>query len=143
SLAGGGPTQLFDLIEFRSQPRPGDQPGDAERRGREVYEEWAKIQKDPDSTSLFWMGHPYRRWSTFLKHSVAEELLRSKARIYLAQGTADTSVSVKTYDVLVAELKARGRDVTTECIEGGDHGFRTPETSNGPPAAMQAVLGAS
>src|SRR5262249_54419891 len=61
SLAGGGPTQLFDLAETRGQPRADDKLGDAERRVQEVYEEWAKVQKDAESISKFWMGHPYRR----------------------------------------------------------------------------------
>ncbi|MGH9769543.1 MAG: hypothetical protein ACREAB_19125 [Blastocatellia bacterium] len=114
SLAGGGPTQLFDLTEIRGRPRADDNPGDAARRVLDIYDEWAKTRKDPESISKFWLGHPYRRWSSFLKHSVIEELLRTKARIYLAQGTLDTSVSVKAHDVLVAELRARGRDVTAE-----------------------------
>jgi dienelactone hydrolase len=141
SLAGGGPTQLFDLAESRGQPRAEDKHGDAARRVLEVYEAWAKIQKDPESISRFWLGHPYRRWSSFLKHSVSEELLRTKAKIYLAQGTADTAVSVKAHDVLAAELKARGRDVTARRLEGADHGFRTQEMPKGSPAGMQALFG--
>jgi pimeloyl-ACP methyl ester carboxylesterase len=141
SIAGGGPTKLFDLAEIRDRSRPDDKPGDAERRVRDVYDEWAKIRKDPDSISRFWLGHPYRRWSSFLKHNVTDELLRTKAKIYLAQGTSDASVSVMAHDVLVAELQARGRDVTSERIEGADHGFRTQEMSIGSPAGMQALFG--
>ena len=141
SLSGGGPTQLFDLTELRRQSRPDDKPGDAERRAQEFYDEWAKIQKDPDSISKFWLAHPYRRWSSFLGHSVTEELLRSKAKVYLAQGTMDSSVSVRSFDVLVAELKARGRDVASERIEGADHGFHTQEMPQGSPDGMKAVFG--
>src|SRR5262245_50062915 len=140
SLAGGGPTQLFDLAELRGRARPDDKPGDAERRMREVYDEWGKILNDPDSPAKSWLGHPYRRWSSFLKHSVTEELLRTKARVYLAQGTADTSVSVRAHDVLVAELKARGRDVTAERIEGADHGFRKPDDPKGSADGMRSVF---
>lgn len=53
SLAGGGPTQLFDLAEFQRQPRPDDGTGDADRRVEFVYTEWAKIQKDPESIKEF------------------------------------------------------------------------------------------
>src|SRR5215813_1735917 len=141
SLAGGGPTQLFDLTEIRGRSRVGDNPGDAERRVQDIYDEWARILKDPESISKFWLGHPYRRWSSFLTHSVTEELLRTKARIYLAQGTLDTSVSVRAHDVLVAELQARGRDVTAERLEGADHGFRTQDLPEGFPAGMQALFG--
>jgi dienelactone hydrolase len=79
-------------------------------------------------------------WSSFLTHSVTEELLRTKARIYLAQGTSDASVSFLAHDVLVAELKARGRDVKSDRIEGADHGFRTHEMPKGSPAGMQALF---
>lgn len=141
SLSGGGPTQLFDLVELRSRPQSNDKPGDALRRREAVYAEHAKILANPQSVADFWMGHPYRRWSTFLTHSVIDELLRAKAAIYLAQGTADAAVSVTAFDVLVAELKARGRLITADRIEGADHGFRTPEMPAGSPAGMQGVIG--
>ena len=141
SLSGGGPTQLFDLADLRRQARPDDKPGDAERRVQKVYDEWAKVQTDPESISKFWLGHPYRRWSSFLKCSVTDELLRGKPKIYLVQGSSDTSVSVKSFDVVLAELKARGRDVTAERIDGADHGFRTQDTPQGSPEGMKAVFG--
>jgi pimeloyl-ACP methyl ester carboxylesterase len=141
SLAGNGPTQLFDFVDQRGQSRPNDQPGDAARRVEAVYAEWAKIQRDPESITQFWLGHPYRRWSTFLKHSATELLLQTKARVFLAQGAADPSVSVKAYDVLEAELRARGRDVTAAKIEGADHGFNTPEMPKGRPDGMRTMFG--
>jgi dienelactone hydrolase len=126
SLAGGGPTQLFDL---------------AESQGNAVYEEWARIQKDPDSITKFWLGHPYRRWSSFCSTSVAEQLHRSKAAVYLAQGTRDTSVSVTGHDVLVAELRSKGRALTAERLEGADHGFARADDPKGSPAGIEAVFG--
>lgn len=140
SLAGGGPTQLFSLVEAQSIPRAGDRPGDAERRAEAIYVEWDRIKTEPESTQRFWLGHPYRRWSSFLKYSVIGELARSKARIYLVQGTRDTSVPVTGHDVLVAELRAQGRDVTAERLEGADHGFRLPTMPQGSPDGMQAVF---
>jgi len=141
SLAGGGPTQLFDLAASLGQPRPDDQPGDAAKRMQKVYDEWTKVQADPDSISRYWLGHPYRRWSSFLKHSVTAELMRTKAQIYLAHGTLDANVPVAAYDVLVAELRAHGRTVTAERLEGADHSFRTKDAPQGPPLELQALLG--
>jgi dienelactone hydrolase len=140
SLAGGGPSQLFDLAESRSQPAPDGKPGDANLRRQQVLDEYSAILKDPESITKFWLGHPYRRWSTFLRRSVTEELNRSKARVYLAHGTGDQSTTVKVQDVLVAELLARGRDVTVERIEGADHGFQTADMPPGPPVGMLALL---
>jgi pimeloyl-ACP methyl ester carboxylesterase len=140
SLAGGGPTQLFDFVSNAARPRPDDKSGDAGRRVQDVFDAWAKIQKAPASITQFWLGHPYRRWSSFLKHSVMEELLRAKARIYVAGGTRDAVIPVAAHDMLVAELRARGRVVTADRLEGADHGFLT-EAMPRPPAGMQVVLG--
>ena len=142
SLAGGGPTQLFDFVANSARPRAGDKPGDAEQRAQEVYDEWTKIQRDPESVARFWMSHPYRRWSSFLKHSVTEEMLRTNARSYAAAGTRDAVIPVTAHDMLVAELRARGRDVTADRVEGADHGFQTEDMpKTGPPAGMQALFG--
>jgi dipeptidyl aminopeptidase/acylaminoacyl peptidase len=132
SLAGGGPTQLFDFAEMWGQPKPDDKPGDADKRVKAVYDEWAKIQADPESVKQFWLGHPYRRWASFLKSSTTEELLRSKAKVYLAHGTLDAAVPVKSFDVAVAELRAKGREVTAERVDGADHGFGTAADKGSP-----------
>jgi pimeloyl-ACP methyl ester carboxylesterase len=141
SLAGGGPTQLFSLLERETRARPGDGPGDATKRRQAVFDECVKIEADPASTTRFWFGHPYRRWSTFLKHSVTNELLRTQARIYVAQGTADTSQPPTGHEVLVAELRAHGRDIHEELVEGGDHSFAPRNSPPGPPRELQAMFG--
>jgi pimeloyl-ACP methyl ester carboxylesterase len=141
SLAGGGPTQLFSLAESRAVPRANDQPGDAARRVQALYDEWSAIQKDPESTTRFWMGHPYRRWSSFLQTTVRDELLGTKARIFLAQGGRDNSVPPAGHDVLVAELRAKARDVTAERIDDADHGFSKPDQGAGSGAGMRELLG--
>jgi len=119
-LSCSGVTQLYSLMDLARQRAP---DGQREAAAQAVLVEWAKVQAKPDSIEDFWMGHPYRRWSTFLRSSVIEELKGSKARVYLAHGTADTADSIVGFDVMRAELLATGRDVTAERIEGGDHGF--------------------
>jgi pimeloyl-ACP methyl ester carboxylesterase len=141
SLSGGGPTQLFDFVSNAGQPRPDDKPGDAARRIQAVYEGWAKVQADPASITEFWMGHPNRRWSSFLKSSVTGELLRSRARVYLAHGLRDTIIPVASHDAAVAELRAHGRDVTAERVEDADHGFQPKDAPPGPPEGMQDLFG--
>ncbi len=140
-LAGAGPTQLYSLVELAGQPRSGDQPGDAEKRRKAVYEAWAKVLAEPDSATKFWMGHPYRRWSTFLKSNSSTELLRSKAKIFLAHGSADRASFIGQFDVLRAELLAHGRDVVAERLEGADHGFRSTESNSDPSKGMQELFG--
>jgi pimeloyl-ACP methyl ester carboxylesterase len=132
-LSCAGVSQLYSLAELARRRAPDSQGATAMQA---VYDEWAKILAKPESIDDFWMGHPYRRWSTFLKASVIDELKRSKAKVYLAHGTADEADSVIGFDVMRAELLAGGRDVTAERIEGGDHGFGTKGQSG-----MPKVLG--
>lgn len=143
SLAGGGPTQLFDLAELQGAPQPGDSAGAAAARRQSVYDEWARIRADSTSTTRFWLGHPYRRWATFGAHDVLPDLLATRARVYLAHGTADRAVPVVAFDVLRAQLAARGRAATIERVEGVDHGFFGPEgpPRDGKPAGVELVFG--
>lgn len=124
-LANGGPTQLYDMTQFVRQPRSAnDTPEECEKRVEQVYEAWERIKADPDSTSKTEWGHPYKRWFTFLSTSTLDQLLKTDARVFLAYGTADTSVPVTSCDALRAELARHGKDVTCERVIGGDHGYR-------------------
>ena len=122
-LSCGGPTQLFDALTNAGRARPADRPGDAAKRRQEIVTQWADIQADPDSISKFWMGHPYRRWSSFLKTNTTEDLVRAKARVYLAHGVEDQAVPVEAHDACYAELLAKARNVTAERLDGLDHSF--------------------
>ena len=123
-LSSSGPTQLFDLAATGHD---------------DVYSEFAKIMAHPDSVQEFAWGHPYRRWSSFLSTSTLDELLRSRARIYLAHGAEDDVVPVAAFDVLRAELIRHARDVTTERIEQAGHGLR--RRGQAQTAGMRAVFG--
>lgn len=125
SLAGGGPSQLFSLASLARRNAPA---GQATLAVKSVFDDWAKVLAKPDSIDDFWMGHPYCRWSGFLKYSVGQELRRTKARVFIANGTADPAEAIEGFDVLHAELLAQGRDVTAKRVEGGDHGFSTQGT---------------
>jgi erythromycin esterase len=141
-LAGGGPTQLFDLVELAGQPRPTDKsPADAATRVRAIHDGWARVLADPDNADKLWLGHPHRRWSSFLKTSTLEGLLACRAPVFLAHGTEDKAVPVASFDVARAELTAHGRDVVAERLDGMDHGFRK---SDEPPSSFdgfQKLLG--
>jgi dienelactone hydrolase len=96
---------------------------DPAERVEHVIQQWAGIQADPDSAEKLFFGHPYRRWSSFLATSTLEQLLRAPARIYVAQGTEDRAVAWESFEVLRAELLARGRDARFEVVAGADHSF--------------------
>src|SRR5262245_37097695 len=61
-LSCAGVSQLFSLAELARRRAPAGR-GDAAVQS--VYDEWAKILAKPESIDDFWLGHPYRRWSTF------------------------------------------------------------------------------
>jgi dienelactone hydrolase len=125
SLAGGGPSQLFDLITlarkgnfFRSVS------DDPEARVGHVLEKWQDIQSNPDSTEKLFFGFAYRRWSSFLSSSPIEELNHVKSKIYLAQGADDNAVDPASCDALFAHLRSKGKDVIYDRIVGANHSFR-------------------
>lgn len=111
-LAGGGASQLYEFFELL---------------GREpALQGWKEIQQEPMSTTKMQWGHPNRRWTTFFATSPVEEALKSKARFFIGQGTADKASLPASAQILYASLLAKGRDATLELVEGGDHGFQTP-----------------
>jgi dienelactone hydrolase len=131
SIAGGGPNHLFVLAEYIRQKKL-----DAEA---EVYDCWAKIVRDPDSTTKSCWGQPYRLWSSLLKTSLIQECLQSHAALYLIHGTADEQSSIAAFDVMRAELAARGRAAVFERIDGADHSLTRP--GEGPGDGLTAAFG--
>lgn len=126
SLAGGGPTQLFDLLELARAGRLGDPAWAPEAAVAWVERGWREVLADPESTERFFLGHPHRRWSSFCRASALDELRRTRGRVFLAQGTADHNSLPQATEVLYADLLARGRDITYVRKDGADHGFAAP-----------------
>jgi predicted esterase len=66
---------------------------------------------------------PY--WSSFARSSPLQELSRTNARVYIAQGSDDRAVTFASAEVLRAGLVAFGKDVTADFVMGADHNFST------------------
>lgn len=142
-IGGAGATQLFELAEWFATPQPGDSAGASAARRAGVYAEWARIRRDPDSITKEWLGHPYRRWSSFLARNSLDDLLTTRAKLFLAHGALDTNAPVISFDWLRAELAVRGREAHVERIEGADHGFaiaRAEPPGPGEPYPMEAMI---
>ena len=142
-LAGGGPTQMFDLIVLERKRRAarGDSPEEIERAVEALERDYRAIFADPESTTKMFQGHAYRRWSSFFKHPPAENLLKSRARLFIAQGSADQSVPIESLDYLAVELiRAQRPHTTIRRYAGRDHGFQDPSSAASEGPAIEAVL---
>jgi dienelactone hydrolase len=137
-LAGDGPTQLFGLLQAARSGQLCGGMAQGDECVRRILEQWQAVLRDPMSPDKMFLSHPHRRWSTFLASSPAEELRKSKARVFIAQGTADQAVPAITAEVLHASLLAQGRDVTYLKLDGADHTFAMPGDQTG--AGMLSVF---
>jgi pimeloyl-ACP methyl ester carboxylesterase len=118
-IGATGPTQLYDFVAniYRSN---GDD-AEKERQLRQLDETIARINRTPDSTERFEWGHTHKRWSRFFRESSANNLSQSRARIYLASGMADSNVPILSTEVMAAQLRAQGRDITFRRIPFAGH----------------------
>ena len=117
--ASNGPTQLYDFaVKIYRSP-------DADEiklvRLRELDATFDAISADPKSTSKFAWGHTYLRWSSFFAQSPVDNLAHSKARIYLVSGMQDPMVPILSTEMMYAQLRAQGRDVTFARIPTAAH----------------------
>lgn len=130
SLAGGWPNHLFVVAEYfrRHNLDP-----------NVVFDCWRQVQEAPQSTTKFCFGHPFRHLSGFYRTSLIEECLKSNARLYLVHGSADESNSIAGFDMMRAELAAKGRSAVFERLDGADHALNLPSQVS--PEGFVAVFG--
>lgn len=115
SLGGSGTTQLFDLLVGAY--------GCFNRNTclAQVEAQAKAIASKPGSSTDFAWGHPYKRWTSFFSVEPADELLRSKARVYVVFGTQDESVPPPSQELIAAKLMSAGRDVTVRRVADAGH----------------------
>jgi predicted esterase len=118
-VGANGPTQLYDFAANIYRSTDSDEVKLV--RLRELDETFSAISADPKSTTKFAWGHPYLRWSSFFAQSTADNLAHSKARVYLASGMQDSSVPILSTEVMYAQLRAQGRDVSFRRVPMAGH----------------------
>ncbi len=126
-LSGNGVTQLFDFVVQRRKQmqQQGATPEQIEGEVAKLEAEYREIFADPENTTRQFMGHAFRRWSSFCANPPADTLKRTRARIFLAHGSADESVPIESFDAMVADLiRAKMPNVTVRRYAGYDHGLR-------------------
>jgi pimeloyl-ACP methyl ester carboxylesterase len=117
-VGGSGTTQLFDFLAFAYQ-----RCFDRSQCIAEVEQQARAIAAAPLSSTQFAWGHPYKRWTSFFAVDPAGALLRSRARVYAAFGTADSSVPPISQEIIVARMMAAGRDITVRRVPNAGHGL--------------------
>lgn len=132
-LAGGGPTQLFDLIVLRRKEmtKEGATPEAIEDSVRELEKDYREMFADPDNEEKLFMGHAYKRWTSFCSRPPIDSLVRTKAKIFAGHGSEDKAVPIEAFDLLVVDLiRAGKKDVTVRRYPGRDHGLAPPGTNS-------------
>ena len=121
-IGGSGPTQLFDFAAniHRSNATDADKARALQALDAAVND----IAAHPASTGKFAWGHTYLRWSSFFAQSSSDNLSHAKARVYLASGMQDNNVPILSTEVMYAELRAQGRDVTFRRVPAGNHSLQ-------------------
>jgi len=120
-IGGTGTSQLFDFAA--NAYRAGTTDDDTLARLRDIDATVDAINADPRSGVKFAWGHTHLRWSTFFAQAPDENLVQSKARVYLASGMRDDSVPILSTEVAYARLRALGRDVTFRRVPRAGHGL--------------------
>jgi predicted esterase len=125
AFSGSGTTQLFDFVAqaYRSC-------FDVAACLNEIQANVTAIMADPHSSTSFAWGHPYKRWNSFFSIDAGELLLKSKARVYIAMGTADDAVPAISQELAVAKLVLGRRDVTVRRVVNGTHSLNQREARN-------------
>jgi predicted esterase len=121
-VGGSGPTQLFDFAANIHRANATD--ADKSRALQELDATVNDIAAHPASTGKFAWGHTYLRWSSFFAQSSSDNLSHAKARVYLASGMQDNNVPILSTEVMYAELRAQGRDVTFRRVPAGNHSLQ-------------------
>ncbi len=125
-LSGGGTAQFFDFFvtQRKKLAAQGATPEEAEKKIAAVEAQIREILKDPDNDKKFFAGHSFKRWSTFATVSAADNLVKTKAKLFLGHGTEDQSVPIESFDFLVVKLLCHGRhDAVVRRYVGVDHSF--------------------
>jgi predicted esterase len=123
-IGGTGTSQLFDFVANVQRGAASDE--DKLAALREIDATVDAIRAEPRSIDKFAWGHTYLRWSTFFAQAPGEDLVQSKARVYLASGMKDESVPILSTEVTYARLRALGHDVTFRRVPNAGHGLVPP-----------------
>lgn len=85
-----------------------------------------KIENNPLNIKNKWLGHTYKRWSSFTEPSI-DNLLKIKVPIYVAVGALDNSVPVEASLLIPIEfIRHKKNNLTFKLYPDYDHSFNKP-----------------
>jgi predicted esterase len=131
AFVGGGLNQFFDeIIKNRMLSVKGDlSQEESQKKIDSLFLDFENIYKNPNSTNLFWFGHPYKRWSSYTLIPTIEYIKKLTIPIYIAQGTEDSNTNVLSSDYTRLEfLRLNKHNLTFKNYAGFDHSFKNSKT---------------
>ncbi len=132
-FAGGGLTQMFNfVVNVRKDVRSGEMTAEeGETEINKLYEQFRAIYAEPNSSTKKWLGHSYKRWTSFFEPPL-DELLKLKIPIYLSANTEDVNGSVESADIIALEFLRRGKTNLTYKVNWNcDHYYMCKQTTDG------------
>ena len=85
---------------------------------------YSDILKNPNSLSKFYMGHPYKQWTDFMKYEPSIEYKNIDIPILILQGSSDDNLPVASSLYLKNYLNDLGKkDVNYIELENMDHSY--------------------
>lgn len=125
-LSGGGASQFLEyFLYIRKRITRGEL---SFREGQHeidtLTKQFEEIMQNPASTTKFWQGHTYLRWTTFAEPAL-KNLLQLNIPIFMAMGSKDPVVHPETFDLIISEfLFNKKQNLHHQIYEGADHGFK-------------------
>ncbi|MGH9935573.1 MAG: alpha/beta fold hydrolase, partial [Blastocatellia bacterium] len=122
-FADGGLTQMFNfVVNARKLVRQGAiSAAEAEKEIAALLEQFKAIFAEPKSTTKFWAGHTYLRWSSFFAPAL-DDLLPLDIPIYVSATADDVNGSVESSDLVQLEFIRRGKkNLTYKVYPRADH----------------------
>lgn len=137
-ISAFGPDQLFGFMHT-SLERQASADGKTGQNPQELIDAWQSILREPNSTTKFYLGHPYSRWATVAVQSPVDLALQSKADLFVAQGGQDVSAPVVGFEYGISKLILAKRRFVMAYIDCGDHHLICAK-DNGAPIHLGATM---
>ncbi len=126
-MVGNSLNHLYDfLLDARTEVERGElTASEGQKTIDSLYQEYEKIYADPLSTSKFWYGSTYKKWSSFSKSTPLENMLLLTIPILYIGGGQDRNQTVMDMDYARLEFLRKGKtNLTYHVYPDSNHFFQ-------------------